>query len=51
VTHWWEYFRTGDPDEPFINALHETAKYLASAPDIKVIKFADAARLSDVEIG
>lgn len=51
VTHWWEYFRTGDPDEPFINVLHETAKYLASRTDLKVIRFSDAARLSTEEIG
>lgn len=51
VTHWWEYFRTGDADEPFIEALHETAKYLASAPDVKVIRFSEAAGLAKTEIG
>jgi predicted deacetylase len=51
VTHWWEYFRTGDPDEPFIDVLHETAKYLASRSDLRVIKFSDAARLAPEEIG
>jgi uncharacterized protein DUF2334 len=39
VTHWWEYFREGKPDEPFIDFLHETAAYLANHPDLKVISF------------
>jgi hypothetical protein len=41
VTHWWEYFRNDTPDEPFINLLHETADYLASRKDLKVISFND----------
>jgi len=41
VTHWWEYFRHGQADEPFIEILHETAAYLASQKDIKVISFDD----------
>ena len=41
VTHWWEYFREQQPDEPFIRVLHQTAEYLASQPDIKVIGFDD----------
>jgi len=41
VTHWWEYFRLGHPDEPFIDVLHQTAEYLASQPDICVISFED----------
>jgi hypothetical protein len=41
VTHWWEYFRDNEPDEAFIDFLHETASYLASHPNIKVISFAD----------
>jgi len=41
VTHWWEYFREGRPDEPFIEFLHQTASYLASHPAIKVISFTD----------
>ncbi len=41
VTHWWEYFRDGQADEPFIGFLHETGAYLASHPDIKVISFED----------
>jgi hypothetical protein len=39
VTHWWEYFRDGTPDGPFIKVLHDTAEYLASHPDISVISF------------
>lgn len=41
VTHWWEYFRSGKPDEPFIELLHETASYLASEPGLKIISFDD----------
>lgn len=44
VTHWWEYFRDGKPDEPFIDFLHETASYLATHPDLKVISFDDLAQ-------
>jgi hypothetical protein len=40
VTHWWEYFRDGQPNEPLIQVLHETAAYLGSRQDIKVISFA-----------
>jgi hypothetical protein len=39
VTHWWEYFRDGKPDEPFIAAFHELAGYLAAQQDIRVISF------------
>lgn len=41
VTHWWEYFRDGQADEPFIDLLHETAAYLATHPHLKVISFDD----------
>jgi hypothetical protein len=41
VTHWWEYFRNGRQDEGFIEFLHETAAYLASHPDVKVVSFSD----------
>ena len=51
VTHWWEFFRTGDPDEPFIHALHQTAEYLAGNPDVKVIRFSQALTLPQSEIG
>ncbi len=43
VTHWWEYFREGRPDEPFIDFLHETASYVATHPHLKVISFDDLA--------
>jgi hypothetical protein len=43
VTHWWEYFRTGQPDEPFIDFLHETLRHLAKRADVKIISFADLA--------
>lgn len=43
VTHWWEFFRTGEPDRPFIDILHQTADFLASDKEIKVISFADVA--------
>jgi uncharacterized protein DUF2334 len=44
VTHWWEFFPNGQPHETFIRLLHETAAYLASDPDTKVISFADLAK-------
>jgi hypothetical protein len=43
VTHWWEYFSGGTLNENFIGRLHQTADYLASQRDIKVISFADLA--------
>jgi hypothetical protein len=39
VTHWWEYFSGGAPNEAFIRVLHETAEYLASDPELVVIPF------------
>jgi hypothetical protein len=44
VTHWWEYFRNGTPDDRFIGVLHEVAKWLASRPDIRVVTFRDLLR-------
>ena len=44
VTHWWEYFRHGAPDEDFISFLHETLDFLASDPEIKVIRFSNLLR-------
>lgn len=44
VTHWWEYFREQRADESFIAVLHETADYLASQRDIKVISFSELAK-------
>lgn len=43
VTHWWEYFPGGKPNERFIQCLHQTAEYLASRKDVKVISFSDVA--------
>ncbi len=47
VTHWWEYFRDGEPDEPFIRVLHATAEFLATEPDVRVIPFAALAQGED----
>lgn len=44
VTHWWEYFRDGKADEPFIRALHAVAAYLASRPDVRVTTFSALAQ-------
>lgn len=41
VTHWWEYFRDGQADEPFIDVLHSLADYLREEPAVKVIKFSE----------
>lgn len=44
VTHWWEYFPDGRPDEAFIGLLHRTAEFLASEPDLQVVSFAELAQ-------
>jgi hypothetical protein len=41
VTHWWEYFRNGTPDEIFIGFLHQTLDFLAADREIKLIRFSD----------
>lgn len=41
VTHWWEYFRAGKANTDFINVLHQTAEFLESDPDVRVISFDD----------
>jgi len=41
VTHWWEYFRNGQPDGPLIEVLHQTGDYMATHPEIKVISFSE----------
>jgi len=41
VTHWWEYFRDRQPDDPFIAVLHRVGQWLADSPDINVVPFAD----------
>jgi hypothetical protein len=42
VAHWWEFYRTGEADLPFIKILHETADYLSRQSDIQVISFETA---------
>lgn len=44
VTHWWEFYRTGEADQPFIKVLHALADYLASTPDIRVVSFEEVSR-------
>jgi hypothetical protein len=44
VSHWWEFFRGGDPDENLIGILHEVAGWLASRRDVRVVSFRDVAR-------
>ncbi|HLH56513.1 MAG TPA: DUF2334 domain-containing protein [Verrucomicrobiae bacterium] len=41
VTHWWEYFRSGEPDDPFIDFLHETLRHLSKRSDVQLITFGD----------
>jgi len=41
VTHWWEYFWEGKPDEGLIRVLHDTARWLAEEGDLRVIAFND----------
>ncbi len=43
VTHWWEYFPDGRPNENFIRVLHTVAEYLAAQRDVRVIGFDDLA--------
>lgn len=43
VTHWWEYFRDGQADKPFIDVLHEVATWLGESKDVKVVSFGDVA--------
>ena len=51
VTHWWEYFRDGKPDEEFIRVLHSVADYLASRPDITVTTFNALAEQGRSKVG
>jgi hypothetical protein len=44
VSHWWEFFRLGVPDEPLIGVMHEVAAWLGSRADVRVVTFADVAR-------
>ncbi len=45
VTHWWEYFRNNTPNDRFIEVLHQTAAYLSGRNDVKVISFAELAKI------
>jgi len=48
VTHWWEYFPDGVPNEPFIRVLHQTAEYLAADPSLMVIPFSALANAHEM---
>lgn len=41
VTHWWEYFQDGKPDDDFTAILHQVADFLADDPEVRVISFGD----------
>ncbi|MBI3875440.1 MAG: DUF2334 domain-containing protein [Verrucomicrobia bacterium] len=41
VTHWWEYFPGGAPDEAFIHVLHQVADFLASEREVRALSFAE----------
>ena len=43
VSHWWEFFRGGLPDDKLISVIHEMAEWLASRPDVRVVSFSDVA--------
>jgi Uncharacterized protein conserved in bacteria (DUF2334) len=43
VSHWWEFFRGGLPDDKLIGVIHEMAEWLASRPDVRVVSFGDVA--------
>lgn len=43
VTHWWEYFPDGQPDEALLAALHETLEWIERDPDVRVVSFRDVA--------
>lgn len=43
VTHWWEYFREGRPDDTFIGILHQVAEFLTNSSEIRVVSFEDLA--------
>lgn len=45
VTHWWEYFPEGQPDDEFIDIFHQTADYLFENSEIAVLSFSDLAKL------
>lgn len=48
VTHWWEYFYKGVPNEPFIEILHQVAEMLSKDPTVQVIRFSELASVKDL---
>ena len=49
VTHWWEYFRDGQADEPFIAVLHSLADYLRGEKGVHMVAFCQLARGSEID--
>lgn len=43
VAHWWEFFRQNQPDEAFIQILHQLAEYLTQTDGVRVVSFSDVA--------
>jgi hypothetical protein len=43
VSHWWEFFRLGVPDDELIGVMHAVADGLASRDDVRVVTFGDVA--------
>jgi len=43
VTHWWEYFPNQQPDEPFIQILHNLAEQLATTAGVRTVTFREIA--------
>lgn len=43
VTHWWEYFRDGEPDLGLVATLHEALDWLARDPDVRAVSFTEVA--------
>lgn len=41
VTHWWEYFPDGRPEDEFIDIIHQVADYLSENSGISVISFSE----------
>ena len=46
VTHWWEYFPEGHPDEEMIAILQQTAEMLAADPEIRVVPLSTVASIA-----
>ncbi len=39
VSHWWEFYPLGVPDDELIGVMHEVADWLSSRKDIRVVTF------------